>query len=400
MAIQAFGGGFADGAMSTAHVYARTTCVADGCQLDGQEGKRAAGGTGERSVRRQAPPLEAIAAFIIASRSTSFREVADRLALGPSAFSRRVQALEAFAGVARFVLEKGTPALSRTGERYLRTVEPAIDAVRRATMDLQAERGGTALRVVVPQSFALAWLIPDMPALTRECPDISIELRVWTVADLRRGHADVAILAGCGGIGGMPALHIAALSAIVVSAPLLAGGRPPPRTLDDLPRRPRLAIYQPARIWERWLRNVGYAGPQLDPPTNHEAHFLMIEAAAAGLDIALTPPVLAARMLSEGRPVQPLGNCGRRRRRRRQPMAVGRLGHGGRRLGTGRDRPARAARQPADRRLRRRPAPAPDEAAGPRSAALPRAGSRGAAALARELASRPHLHGRIVRAWR
>ncbi len=258
-------------------------------------------------MRRQAPPLEAIEAFLIASRSASFREAADRLALSPSAFSRRVQALEAFVGVPLFVREKGTPILSRTGERYLRTVEPAIDAIRRATVDLQAERGGTSLRVIVPQSFAIAWLIPHIPDLQRECPEVRIELRVGrTLADLRRGHADLAILAGVGRAADMPSIPLAALSAIAVSAKVLADGSAPPRSLDELARCPRLAVYRPEGIWERWLRGVGYAGPPLDAPNYHEAHFLMIEAAAAGLGIALTPPILATRHLSEGRLIQPL----------------------------------------------------------------------------------------------
>ncbi|MBI0531994.1 LysR family transcriptional regulator [Sphingomonas sp. TX0522] len=263
--------------------------------------------TTERLVRRQAPPLEAIEAFILASRATSFRDAADRLALSPSAFSRRIQALEAFVGVPLFVREKGSATLSRTGQRYLRTIEPAIDAIRRATVDLQAERGGTALRVIVPQSFALAWLIPNLPALQRDAPSTRVELRVGrAVRELKRGHADVAILAGPASPPDMPSVRLARLSAIAVSARTLADGRPAPDTLADLAGCSRLACYQPEGIWENWLRGVGYAGPPLDPPTYFEAHFLMIEAAAAGLGVALTPPILAARLLEDGRLIQPL----------------------------------------------------------------------------------------------
>lgn len=257
-------------------------------------------------MRRQAPPLEAVEAFILASRSASFREAADALALSPSAFSRRIQALEAFVGVSLFVREKGAATLSRTGDRYLRTIEPAIDAIRRATVDLQAERGGAALRLIAPQSFAMAWFIPNLPAFQRLCPEARIELRVGrSAAGLKRGHADVAILAGAGPPE-LPSLHLAELDAIAVSAPRLADGRAPPRTLGELAALPRLAVYQPEGIWDRWLRGVGHAGPGLAPPTYYEAHFLMIEAAAAGLGIALTPPVLAARYLADGRLIRPL----------------------------------------------------------------------------------------------
>lgn len=259
------------------------------------------------AMRRQAPPLEAIEAFIIATRSSSFRDAADRLALSPSAFTRRIQSLEAFVGTPLFVREGGKATLSRTGERYLRTVEPALDTIRRATVDLQAERGGTALRVVVPQSFAMGWLIPHLPAFQRAHPDLAIELRVGrTVAPLRRGHADVAIVAGPGSTEGLPAQRLARLLGTLVTAPALANGEAPPATLDALAATPRLAVYQPGGMWEHWLRAVGFDARNLAAPTHYETHFLMIAAAEAGLGVALTPPLLVERAVADGRLIAPL----------------------------------------------------------------------------------------------
>ncbi|SNT09776.1 LysR substrate-binding domain-containing protein [Sphingopyxis indica] len=258
-----------------------------------------------RTIRRQAPPLEAIEAFILATRSSSFRDAADRLALSPSAFSRRIQALEAFVGVALFVRDKGSVTLSKTGERYLRMVEPAIDSIRRATVDLQAERGGMALRVVVPQSFAIGWLIPNLPDFQHKHADVKVELRIGRdIDDLRRGHADVAIYVGPGNIGSMPAIRIAPINGVMVSAPVLASGSAPPTSLAELPNVDRLAVYRPEGLWERWLRNLKYDGPPLAPPTYFEAQFLMFEAAAAGLGVAIVAPILAHRLLDQGRLVR------------------------------------------------------------------------------------------------
>lgn len=258
-----------------------------------------------RTIRRQAPPLEAIEAFILATRSASFRDAADRLALSPSAFSRRIQALEAFVGVALFVRDKGSVTLSKTGERYLRMVEPAIDSIRRATVDLQAERGGMALRIVVPQSFAIGWLIPNLPDFQRKHPDVKVELRIGRdIDDLRRGHADVAIYVGPGNIGSMPAIRVAPINGVMVSAPLLASGAAPPTNLGELANVDRLAVYRPEGLWERWLRNLKYDGPPLAPPIYFEAQFLMFEAAAAGLGVAIVAPILAHRLLEQGRLVR------------------------------------------------------------------------------------------------
>ncbi len=263
--------------------------------------------TPECDIKRQAPPLEAIEAFILATRSASFRDAADRLALSPSAFSRRIQALEAFVGVPLFVRNKGTATLSKTGERYRRLIEPAIDSIRRATVDLQAERGGMALRVVVPQSFAIGWLIPHLTEFQQAYPTANIELRIGReIDDLRKGHADIAIFVGPGDVGAMSTVPLMQIDGILASAPRLADGRPPPQSLADLKDYDRLAVYRPEGLWERWLRNVNYDGAPLPPPTYFDAQFLMFEAAAAGLGVAIVSRVLANRFLDEGRLIQAL----------------------------------------------------------------------------------------------
>lgn len=261
--------------------------------------------SGGGEIRRQAPPLEAVEAFILATRSTSFREAADRLALSPSAFSRRIQALEAFVGVPLFQRISTGTVLSQAGERYLRVVEPAIDTIRRATVDLQAERGGTALRVVVSQSFAIGWLIPRLPDFHALCPEANIELRIGGNVDaLRKGHADVAVHVGREDFDAMPWTPLMEIHGILASAPTLVSGRAPPDHLAALPNYDRLAVYRPEGLWDVWLDTVGYTGPALRPPTYFDAQFVMFEATAAGFGLAIVTPVLAHRLLVDGRLVR------------------------------------------------------------------------------------------------
>jgi LysR family transcriptional regulator, glycine cleavage system transcriptional activator len=49
-------------------------------------------GGGESSMTRRTPKMEAIEAFIEAARAPNFRTAAERCALSPAAFSRRIQA--------------------------------------------------------------------------------------------------------------------------------------------------------------------------------------------------------------------------------------------------------------------------------------------------------------------
>jgi len=51
---------------------------------------------------RRSPPLSAIEAFLAAAKAPTFKDTALSLALSPSAFSRRIQALERLVGAPLF----------------------------------------------------------------------------------------------------------------------------------------------------------------------------------------------------------------------------------------------------------------------------------------------------------
>lgn len=253
-------------------------------------------------MKRQAPPLEAIEAFIVATRVPSFRVAADVLALSPSALSRRIQALEAFVGVSLFDREGGTVTLTAQGRRYLSEVQPALDAIRRATVDLKTERDSGPLRIVTPQSFAIGWLIPRINDFIEASEGERPEIRIGhDVADLRNGTADLAILVGPTRPNGLDTEIVIELEAVPASAPRLLHGAPPPASIEELRQHPRLEAFRPRGLWEYWLGELQYGGPPLPAPTRFEAQFLVFEAAAAGLGIALAPPVLANRFFTEGR---------------------------------------------------------------------------------------------------
>jgi LysR family glycine cleavage system transcriptional activator len=255
-------------------------------------------------MRRQAPPLEAIEAFIVATRSGSFRAAADEMALSPSAFSRRIQSLEAFLGAPLFDRSQNSLRLTTVGERYRSEVEPAMDIIRGATSALSTRGAGDPLTLVTPQSFAMAWLVPRLSGVMR---DVQVSIRIGHgLKDLRNGDADLAIVTGPRDTHGLPYEPLVMLDAVPVAAPQLIDGRTPPRAISELADYPRLAVYKPERLWETWAENVGVVEETLKPPTRYESMFVMYEAAAAGLGVALGVRLLIERFLKDGR-LQPCG---------------------------------------------------------------------------------------------
>lgn len=182
-------------------------------------------------MRRQTPPLEAAEAFILAARSVSFRAAADELALSPSAFSRRIQMLENFVGVPLFDRSGVSVRLTEAGQRYLAAISPAIDTIRRATVQMHERAGSRVLRLVTSHSFAMGWLMSRLPDLAQR-HGIDVELSIGRDAQaLRSGEADIAIWGGRPeGEDDLPHERLIDLSAVLAAAPRRAwpmvGSRP------------------------------------------------------------------------------------------------------------------------------------------------------------------------------
>jgi DNA-binding transcriptional LysR family regulator len=95
-------------------------------------------------MRRRLPPLEQIEAFIEAARARTFREAANRCALSPAAFSRRIQGFSDFIGLKLFERRPGGVRLTEAGRACLAELEPAYMELRRAAAQVA---GGSAAPV-------------------------------------------------------------------------------------------------------------------------------------------------------------------------------------------------------------------------------------------------------------
>lgn len=248
---------------------------------------------------RQTPPLEATEAFLAAARAPSFRAAAALVALSPSAFSRRIQLLEAFLGAPLFDRSGSRAILTETGRRYFAAIEPAVEAIRMASADIRKPSSNT-VRLATSHSLAAEWLLPRLGSVRRE-----LDLQVQPVIGrdpklLRDQDVDLAIW---GAIkpelgGGEP---LVTLEAVPVTAPVLADGRAPPAHLAELVACPLLDMLSPPDLWRQWLYSAGYRGAVPQAAMVFDTNQLAYEAAAAGLGVALAAPLLANRYLESGR---------------------------------------------------------------------------------------------------
>jgi DNA-binding transcriptional LysR family regulator len=251
-------------------------------------------------MRRQAPPLEAAEAFLVAARSVSFRAAADEIALSASAFSRRIQLLEAFVGTALFDRSGVSVRLTEAGARYHAEVAPAMEQIRAATLRLREDGERRVLRVATSHSFAVGWLVARLPALQRR-HGIEVELTIGRDTQaLRSGEVDLAIWGDLRD-NTLCSDHLIALRAVPAYATHLVDGRGPPTSLDRLSEYRAIATKAPAQFWKGWFDAIGYSDrPQMETARYDTIH-LTYEAAASGAGLALVVPLLSDRFIADGR---------------------------------------------------------------------------------------------------
>jgi LysR family glycine cleavage system transcriptional activator len=247
------------------------------------------------------PPLEAAEAFLVAAQACSFRSAASQLALSPSAFSRRIQELERFVGIELFVRTSKQTSLTPAGRIYLAQVGPAIEVIRTATMGLREKHGERRIRIATSHSLASEWLMPRLPRLLAE-HGIEVDLEVSRDSQLLRDRAvDLGVWGGTGSEPGLTSIAIAPMDAVPVAASRLADGRSPPRTVAELSEHRLLSDRISRWLWPQWLDAAGYHGARPQFVDHFETNQLCNEAAASGMGVALSLPLVSERFLDSCR---------------------------------------------------------------------------------------------------
>src|SRR3546814_446720 len=196
--------------------------------------------------------------------------------------------------------------LNAAGQRYLSMVEPAIDAIQRASVMI-GQGDQNQLKVATSHSFAAAWLMPRLADLHRH-HGIDVEIVPTREFDaLRSGEAHLGIWGGLAVPDDMIAETMVEAHVLPVAAPRMADGRPAPHSEEELAGHTLLSIRSPAGLWERW-----FAASKVQPSQVVIREFatlqLMYEAAASGAGIALAMPLVAEPYLRLGKLVP----CGSR----------------------------------------------------------------------------------------
>ncbi len=123
------------------------------------------------------PPLKALPVFEAVARLNSFSLAAEELSVGQSAVSHQIKLLETYLGESLFTRTGRYLALTDEGRQYFDAVSTALLQIERASEQLLGQ-DTARLRLSVFSSFAVRWLVPRLPALQQEWPQLDLSLEM------------------------------------------------------------------------------------------------------------------------------------------------------------------------------------------------------------------------------
>lgn len=246
-------------------------------------------------------PLNQLRAFEAAARHLNLTRAGRELCVSQGAVSHQVSLLEERLGVTLFRRLPRGLALTDEGQALVPVLAKAFDAIG-ATLDRYADgRVRDVLTLGVVGTFAAGWMIPRLSDFAASCPEI--DLRIMTNnnrVDLAGEGLDLAIRFGDGAWHGTHAEPIMTAPLGVLCTPAIAARLHMPNLLVN---ETLLRSYR-ADEWPQWFDANGMAAPSLHGPV-FDSSVLMVQAALAGLGVALAPPAMFQSELAAGRLVQP-----------------------------------------------------------------------------------------------
>ena len=255
------------------------------------------------------PAFPSLRAFEATARLGSVTRAAAELGVSQPAVSQQLRQLEALLEQPLLRRTGGGIVLTAAGELYAARLRRAFDELRGATDELLASGADArVLTLSLLATFAQRWLIPRLAGFQRAHPELEVRLLTTSrPVDLAREDVDLSIRTGAGHWPGCRADFLIENRIFPVASTALLTRRPVQQPADlrghvllRVEAEPR------ARDWQRWLAAAGV--PALEPRgwLTFASSSHAIEAAIAGLGVAIGHTPFVIDGLAAGRLAAPL----------------------------------------------------------------------------------------------
>jgi LysR family glycine cleavage system transcriptional activator len=233
---------------------------------------------------------------------------AEELFVSHGAVSRQVAALEAEIGLPLFLREKRALSLTPAGAALAGSLTAAFGSIREGLAQAGAVAQGGPLVVSCTGTLMLRWLIPRLPRFRKICPEVEVRLAAdYKPVDFARDRVDLAIrLIGRRAPAGVASERLFPQRFGPVCAAKLQRRQAIRRPADLAGHRLLESETRPPS-WAGWLKAQGLDPKGFEIAETYEHFYFMLQAADAGLGVALGTAPSVDGDLESGRLIAPLG---------------------------------------------------------------------------------------------
>lgn len=224
----------------------------------------------------------------------------------PSAISHQLKSLESFLGQKLFRREKRQVYLTSAGERYLGSVQLALDEVEGATRRLMTSTNSSAVNISVAPFFLTRWLVPRITRFQQRFPEVELRFSsTMGYIDFEHSDTDMAVYYGQGNWEGVEDHLLRNIVQTPVFAPSFLEGDNGIKQPEDMVRHTLIYVSGRRYEWNRALQQIGIGLSDASRTMSFSSTSLAVSAAIEGIGIALADRVLVQRELETGKLVAP-----------------------------------------------------------------------------------------------
>jgi LysR family glycine cleavage system transcriptional activator len=261
-------------------------------------------------VMATSPPLNGLRAFEAAARHLSFKKAAEELCVTHGAVSRHIRKLEEHVGTKLFIRRNRRVELTLVGVKYMQEIGDAFGRIYRATAELVADANRKMLRLKVPPTFAIRWLVPRLAGYQARYPDMSVQILTPYVHPTFEHDVDIAV---CYQTPEVPPGIACEKLFDEILLPVMSPGNDGHghRLSEPNDLAHHVLLHSMIRIddWRRWLDAA--SADAVDPHNGlrFENSGLVYQALAEGLGIAIGQFALVADDIAAGRLLAPFSTA-------------------------------------------------------------------------------------------
>ena len=256
------------------------------------------------------PSLTALRCFEVAARTEHFGRAADELHLTHGAISRAVRLLEEDLGVRLFERRQRRVFLTEAGDRLYQAVREGLGQIRETAQALRQQSRPQSLVLSCEPTLLMRWLIPRWPAFQALHPELDVHLMAGGGALSFGSGIDLAIRRN--DFDWPEDLHSQLLFE-ELTGPVCQPGKVAQffELGGELPAlrasAPRLHTRTRPAAWQSWQAQAGQGASDEAPTQTFEHFYFSLQAAVAGLGVAIGPYRQVCDDLGAGLLAAPLG---------------------------------------------------------------------------------------------